>query len=148
MEAGRSREVCDDGPRSRCRRDGADRPAQPHFRRDKDVPRVFVRVADAPSRTLTCLRRVRLYRPAERVVACYNRHGMAERWIKDGKNALTWTRLSCRRFRNDEVRFQLHALAYSASNVMRTLALRKAVEQRSLTAIGRETKWAAENCFL
>ena len=73
---------------------------------------------------------------------------MAERWIKDGKNALTWTRLSCRRFRNDEVRFQLHALAYSASNVMRTLALRKAVEQRSLTAIGRETKWAAENCFL
>ena len=40
-----------------------------------------------------------LGRPAERVVAFYNQRGTAEQWIKEGKNAIRWTRLSCRRFR-------------------------------------------------
>ena len=43
-----------------------------------------------------------------------------------GKNAIKWTRLSCRKFRNIEVRLQLHALAYNLGNFMRTLALPKA----------------------
>src|SRR3954468_6979584 len=33
--------------------------------------------------------------PAERVVAFYNQRGTAEQWIREGKNAVTWTRLSC-----------------------------------------------------
>ncbi len=37
-------------------------------------------------------------------------------------------RLSCRKFRNNEVRLQLHALAYNLANFMRTLALPKEVE--------------------
>ncbi len=41
--------------------------------------------------------------------------------------------LSCRRFRNNEVRLQLHALAYNLGNFMRTLALPKEVEHWSLT---------------
>ena len=76
-----------------------------------------------------------LSRPAERVVAFYNQRGTAEQWIKEGKNAVKWTRLSCRKFRNNEVRLQLHALAYNLANFMRTLALPKEVEHWSLTTI-------------
>jgi len=76
-----------------------------------------------------------LSRPAERVTAFYNHRGTAEQWIKEGKNAIKWTRLSCRKFRNNEVRLQLHALAYNLANFMRTLALPKEVEHWSLTTI-------------
>jgi hypothetical protein len=76
-----------------------------------------------------------LSRKAERVVAFYNQRGTAEQWIKEGKNAIKWTRLSCRKFRNNEVRLQLHALAYNLANFMRTLALPKEVEHWSLTTI-------------
>ena len=68
-----------------------------------------------------------LSRPAERVVAFYNERGTAEQHIKGGKNALKWTRLSCRKFRNNEVRLRLHALAYNLGNFMRTLVLPKEV---------------------
>ena len=34
-----------------------------------------------------------LVRQAERVVAFYNQRGTAEQWIKEGKNAIKWTRL-------------------------------------------------------
>jgi hypothetical protein len=76
-----------------------------------------------------------LSRPVERVVAFYNHRGTAEQWIKEGKTAIRWTRLSCRRFRNNEVRLQLHALAYNLSNFLRTLALPKEVEHWSLTTL-------------
>ena len=76
-----------------------------------------------------------LSRPAERIVALYNQRGTAEQHIKEGKNAIKWTRLSCRKFRNNEVRLQLHALAYNLGNFMRTLALPDAVEQWSLTSL-------------
>ena len=78
-----------------------------------------------------------LLRSAERVTAFYNHRGTAEQWIKEGKNAVKWTRLSCRKFRNNEVRLQLHALAYNLANFMRTLALPKEVEHWSLTSLGR-----------
>ncbi|MPZ59657.1 MAG: IS1380 family transposase [Rhizobiales bacterium] len=76
-----------------------------------------------------------LSRPAERIVAFYNRRGTAEQWIKEGKTAIKWTRLSCRRFRDNAVRLQLHALAYNLANFMRTLALPKEVENWSLTSL-------------
>ena len=68
-------------------------------------------------------------RPAERVVAFYNQRGTAEQWIKEGKNAVTWTRLSCHRFAANAVRLQLHALAYNLANFLRTLALPAEVAQ-------------------
>ncbi len=74
-------------------------------------------------------------RPAERVVAFYNQRGTAEQWIKESKNAIKWTRLSCRKFRNNEVRLQLHALAYNLGNFMRTPALPKEVGHWSLTTL-------------
>ncbi len=76
-----------------------------------------------------------LSRPAEPVVAFYNRRGTAEQHIKEGKNAINWTRLSCHGFRNNEVRLQLHALAYNLGNFLRTLALPEAVEHWSLTTL-------------
>ena len=76
-----------------------------------------------------------LSRAAERVTAFYNNRGTAEQWIKKGKNAIKWTRLSCRKFRDNEVRFQLHALAYNLGNFMRSLALPKEVEHWSLTTL-------------
>lgn len=76
-----------------------------------------------------------LSRPAERVVAFYNKRGTAEQYIKEGKNAIHWTRLSCRKFDHNAVRLQLHALAYNLGNFMRTLALPDTVEQWSLTTL-------------
>jgi hypothetical protein len=76
-----------------------------------------------------------LSRPAERVVCFYNQRGKAEQHIKEGKNAIKWTRLSCRKFRDNAVRLQLHALAYNLANFMRTLALPKEVEHWSLTTL-------------
>ena len=64
-----------------------------------------------------------------------NQRGTAEQWIKEGKNAIRWTRLSCRKFRHNAVRLQLHALAYNLGNFMRTLVLPDAVEQWSLTTL-------------
>jgi hypothetical protein len=64
---------------------------------------------------------VALSRPAERVVAFYNQRGTAEQHINEGKNAIKWTRLSCRSFHNKAVRLQLHALAYNLGHFMRTL---------------------------
>ena len=68
-------------------------------------------------------------------MAFYNHRGTAEQWIKEGKNAIIWTRLSCRKFCINEVRLQLHALAYNLANFMRTLALPDEVEHWSLTTL-------------
>ena len=76
-----------------------------------------------------------LSRPAERVVTFYNQRGKAEQYIKEGKNAIKWTRLSCRTFRDNAVQLQLHALAHNLANFMRTLALPKEVEHWSLTTL-------------
>jgi hypothetical protein len=61
--------------------------------------------------------------------------GTAEQYIKEGKNALKWTRLSCRTFAANAVRLQLRALAYNLANFMRTLALPKTAEPWSLTSL-------------
>ena len=74
-------------------------------------------------------------RPPERVVAFYNQRGTAEQHIKEGKNAVTWTRLSCHGFKANAVRLQLHALAYNLANFLRTLALPDEVAQWSLTTL-------------
>ena len=76
-----------------------------------------------------------LSRPVERVVAFYNNRGTCEQWIKEGRNAIKWTCLSCCSFAANAVRLQLHALAYNLANFMRTLALPEAVAQWSLTSL-------------
>ena len=49
-----------------------------------------------------------LSRPAERVTLFYNQRGKAEQCIKEGKNAIKWTRPSCRRFRDNAAPVQFH----------------------------------------
>ncbi|GAB5512211.1 MAG: hypothetical protein Rhims3KO_36120 [Hyphomicrobiales bacterium] len=68
-------------------------------------------------------------RPAERIVPLYNGRGTAKQHIKEGRNAIRWTRLSCRSFRANAVRLQLHALPHNLGSFMRTLALSKSVAQ-------------------
>ena len=76
-----------------------------------------------------------LARSAEGIVAFYNRRGTCEQYIKEGKNAIKWTRLSCRTFAANAVRLQLHVLAYNLGNFMRTLAMPKTVERWSMTSL-------------
>ena len=50
--------------------------------------------------------------PSRAVVRFYNKRGTAEQWIKEGKQAVKMTRLSCHRFRSNEVRLWLTIIAY------------------------------------
>src|SRR3954467_13360749 len=76
-----------------------------------------------------------LARSAEGIVAFYNRRGTCEQWIKEGKGAIKWTRLSCRTFAANAVRLQLHALAYNLGNFLRTLATPGPIKDCSLTSL-------------
>ena len=76
-----------------------------------------------------------LPRSAEGIVAFYNQRGTCEQYIKEGKNAIKWTRLSCRTFAANTARLQLHALAYNLANFMRTLAMPKTADPWSLTSL-------------
>ena len=69
------------------------------------------------------------------VVRFYNQRGTAEQHIKEGKYAFRWTRLSCQRFRDNEVRLQLHALAYNLANFLRGIELPEAMADWSLTSL-------------
>ena len=53
------------------------------------------------------------------VVRFYNKRGTAEQWIREGKQAVKITRLSCHRFRSNEVRLWLSVLAYNLGNPAR-----------------------------
>ncbi len=99
--------------------------------------RVVAKVEWHPGELYPCVGFVvtNLSRPAERIVAFYNQRGRAEQHIREGKNAIRWTRPSCRRFEANAVRLQLHALAYNLGNFVRTLALPEPVGHWSLTTL-------------
>jgi hypothetical protein len=69
------------------------------------------------------------------VVRFYNKRGTAEQWIKESKQAVKVTRLSCHRFRSNEVRLWLSVIAYNLGNLWRRLALPKKIENWSLTSL-------------
>ena len=76
-----------------------------------------------------------LNKHSKNVVKFYNGRGTAEQWIKEGKNAVKWTKLSCRTFKDNQARLQLFALAYNLGNFLRRLALPKPVRHWSLTTL-------------
>jgi hypothetical protein len=76
-----------------------------------------------------------LSRLTERVVAFYNHRGTAERYIKEGKHAIKWTRLSCGKFRNNKARLQLHALAYNLGVFLQGIGLPEELANWSLSSI-------------
>ena len=63
-----------------------------------------------------------------KVIPFYNQRGKAEEWIKEGKQAVKMTRLSCHRFRSNEVRLWLSVLAYTLGNLWRRLVLPQGIE--------------------
>jgi hypothetical protein len=73
--------------------------------------------------------------PSRAVVRFYNKRGTAEQWIKEGKQAVKMTRLSCHRFRSNEVRLWLSILAYNLGNLWRRLVLPKGIKSWSLTSL-------------
>jgi SAM-dependent methyltransferase len=73
--------------------------------------------------------------PTKRVVRFYNRRGTAEQWIKEGKNAVKWTKLSYRRFKDNSARLQLFALAYNLASFLRQLVLPKPIQGWTLTTL-------------
>ena len=76
-----------------------------------------------------------LNKHSKNVVKFYNGRGTAEQWIKEGKNAVKWTKLSCRTLKDNQTRLQLFALAYNLANFLRRLALPQDVEHWSLTTL-------------
>lgn len=76
-----------------------------------------------------------LTKQSKSVVKFYNGRGTAEQWIKEGKNAVKWTKLSCRTFKDNQARLQLFALAYNLGNFLRRLALPKPVQHWSMTTL-------------
>ena len=73
--------------------------------------------------------------PSRAVVRFYNKRGTAEQWIKEGKQAVKMTRLSCHRFRSNQVRLALSLLAYNLGNLWRRLSLPRGIENWSLTSL-------------
>ena len=55
--------------------------------------------------------------------------------LKEGKTATHWTRLSCHRFRANEVRSLLGVIAYNLGNLLRRLVLPVAIQNCSLTSL-------------
>jgi DDE family transposase len=76
-----------------------------------------------------------LKRPPKAVVRFYNQRGTAEQWIKEGKNAVKWTRLSCHDFADNQVRLQLFVLAYNLGNFLRQAVLPRSVRHWTLTTL-------------
>ncbi len=72
---------------------------------------------------------------SKKIVRFYNKRATAEQWIKEGKHAIQWTRLSCHDFKDNQVRLQLFALAYNLGNFLRRLVLPHPVKHWFLTSI-------------
>jgi len=71
----------------------------------------------------------------KQVTQFYNQRGTAEQWIKEGKYAIRWTRLSCQSFDVNQVRLQLHVLAYNLGNFLRRIALPGRVKHWTLITL-------------
>ena len=71
--------------------------------------------------------------PTIGIVRFYNGRGTAEQWIKEGKYALNWTRLSCHKFVANQVRLGLFIMAYNLGNFL-SLVLPESMKQ-SLTSL-------------
>ena len=73
--------------------------------------------------------------PTKGIVSFYHGRGTAEQWIKEGKYALNWTRLSGHKFVANQVRLWLFILAYNLGNFVRRLALPESLKRWSLTSV-------------
>ena len=91
-------------------------------------PRGFPKLSGIPENSIRAFAFIvtNMSRPASG--SCYNKRGTCEQWIKEGKGAIEWRRLSCRTFATNAVRLQAQALTYNLGNFLR---------RRSRSKIGR-----------
>ena len=73
--------------------------------------------------------------PSRAVLRFYNKRSTSEQWVKEGKQAVKMTRLSCHRFRSNEVRLWLSVIAYNLGNLWRRLVLSTRIDKWSLTSL-------------
>ena len=76
-----------------------------------------------------------LSKVAKNMVRFYNKRGLCEQHIKEGKGALSWTRLSCTRYAANQVRLALFVLAYNLGNFLRRFALPAKISHWSLSSV-------------
>ena len=90
--------------------------------------------------------------PSRAVVRFYNKRGTAEQWIKEGKQAVKMTRLSCHRFRSNEVRLWLSVIAYNLGQPVAALGAaqqnRELVADEPAAAVGEDGRQAGQACPL
>jgi hypothetical protein len=72
-----------------------------------------------------------------KVVRFYNQRGKAEQWIKEGKQAVKMTRLSCHRFRGNEVRLWLAPADFAGRHL-------RLVAYQSAAAAGEDRRAAGQ----
>ena len=65
----------------------------------------------------------------------YDQHSTAEQRIKEGKQTINWTRLSCNGMAQNEVRLQLHVLAYNLGVFLQGTDLPEQIGDWSLTSL-------------
>ncbi len=79
---------------------------------------------------------VRFYRARGTCEQSPTRHSSGDgAWIKEGKHAVEWMRLSCHKFKGNAVRLALFVLAYNLGNFLRRLVLPKEMAHWSLTSL-------------
>lgn len=73
--------------------------------------------------------------PNRAAVRLYNKRGTAEQGIKEGKQAVRMSRLSCHGFRSNDVRLSLSLIAYNLGNLWRRLALPAKIDSWPMTSL-------------
>ena len=73
--------------------------------------------------------------PIRAVVRFYNKRGTLEQWVKEGNEAVKMTRLSCHRYRSDEVRLWLSVIACNPGDLWRRLVLPTRIDEWSLASL-------------
>jgi Transposase DDE domain group 1 len=85
-------------------------------------------------------------------VRFYNKRGTAEQWIKEAKQAVAMTRLSCHRFRANQVRLWLSVIAYNLGKLVGAAgagdADREVVADQLAAAVGEDRRTAHQTCAL
>jgi Transposase DDE domain group 1 len=88
--------------------------------------------------------------PSRAVVRFYNKGGTSEQWIKEGKQAVKMTRLSCHRFRSNEVRLWRSAIAYNPGEPVAAAGAaegnRQVVADQPIAAAGEDGRPVGEAC--
>jgi hypothetical protein len=68
-------------------------------------------------------------------VRFYNERGTSKQWIREGKQAVKMTRLSCHRFRPNQVRLWLNVMAYNLGSRRRRPVLPNRIDKWSVSSL-------------